>query len=197
MNSNRLSDPSTAPLPGERQLVRRAQSGDPDAFARLYDGYIDRIYRYVYFRVTHDQTAEDLSAQVFLKAWEKLEGYKPGKAPFLAWLYTIARNTVIDHYRTLKETVVLEETHIFQVDPSQAISERMDRATEISSLRAALQELTEEQQQVLSLKFIAGLNTAQVAHQMGKRPGAIRALQMRALQTLAKQLEEEKTDERL
>lgn len=197
MNFNHRADPSTDPLPGERQLVRRAQIGDPEAFARLYDGYVDRIYRYVYFRITHDQTAEDITAQVFLKAWENLNRYKHGETPFLGWLYTIARNSVIDHYRTRKETVPLEDTNIFQEDASEAITEQIDRASEVRTLRAALQALTEEQQQVLTLKFITGLNTAQVARQMGKRQGAIRALQMRALQALAKHLEEEKTDERL
>jgi RNA polymerase sigma-70 factor (ECF subfamily) len=196
VNSNYRANPSTDPLPGERHLVRRAQSGDTEAFARLYDGYVDRIYRYAYFRVPDDQTAEDITAQVFLKTWENLERYKAGKTPFLGWLYTIARNTVIDYYRTRKETVPLEYTNIFQEDPTEAIIEQIDLASEVRFLRMALQSLTEDQQQVLTLKFITGLNTAQVAQQMGKRLGAIRALQMRALQALAKYLEVEKTDER-
>jgi RNA polymerase sigma-70 factor (ECF subfamily) len=183
---NDLPDDS---LPGERQFVRRAQAGDAEAFARLYDSTVDRIYRYVYFRVTHDQTAEDITSQVFLKAWENLGRYKQGRTPFLGWLYTMARNAVIDHYRTRKAIVALEDAVVFQEDPSQTISEGIDRASEVRALRAAIQGLTEDQQQVLTLKFITGMNTSQVARQMGKGPGAIRALQMRALQALAKRLE--------
>ena len=197
MKTIQRADPPTDPLPGERQFVRRAQRGNTEAFARLYDGYVDRIYRYIYFRVSHTQTAEDITSQVFLKAWENLRRYNRGGTPFLAWLYTIARNAVIDHYRTHKETVPLEETTLFLENPGEAVEMHIDLAAEIQTLRTAMKELTEEQQQVLVLKFIAGMNTAQVARQMGKGQGAIRALQMRALQALAKHLEEEKNDERL
>ena len=96
------------PLEDEKCLVDLAKSGDGEAFGRLYEAYFDRVYRFIYFRVTDDQVAEDLSSQVFLKAWENLRRYHP-RGPFLAWLYAIARNTVIDSYRTRKQTVSLDE----------------------------------------------------------------------------------------
>jgi RNA polymerase sigma-70 factor (ECF subfamily) len=180
------------PLPDETALVGQAKSGNPDAFGQLYDAYVERVYRYIYFRVTDDQTTEDLTSQVFLKAWEHLDRYKPGGSPFIAWLYTIARNAVIDFYRTRKQTVPLEEVGALALE-EEALDDRMDRQFDILSLRTAMQQLTEEQQQVLILKFIAKLSTQEVANMLGKREGAVRALQMRALQTLAKHMEKEKT----
>lgn len=180
------------PAPDETVLVRKAKSGNAEAFGALYDAYVERVYRYIYFRVTDDQTTEDLTSQVFLKAWEHLDRYKPGGSPFIAWLYTIARNAVIDYYRTRKQTVPLEEVGALAVE-EEALDDRMERQFDVYILRTGLQQLTEEQQQVLTLKFMAKLTTEEVARIMGKREGAIRALQMRALQTLAKYMEKEET----
>jgi len=180
---------SETPLPDEKRLVQKAKSGDPDAFARLYDAYVDRIYRYIYFRVSDDSTTEDLTSQVFLKAWEYLDRYQSGSSPYLAWLYTIARNLVIDYYRTKKETVDLDDAiHLSSNEPSP--DEEVQSRFELQAMRDALQFLTDEQQQVLILRFIAGLSTENVASIMDKREGAIRALQMRALQSLSKYMME-------
>ena len=183
---------ATKPLPGESDLVYGAKSGNADAFAQLYDGYVDRVYRYIFFRVSDDLTAEDLTSQVFLKAWENLVRYEPRSSPFLAWLYTIARNTVIDHYRTSKQSVSLDEVTSLAGE-GDGLDDQIEQYFEAESLREALYELTDEQQQVLILKFIAGFTTEEVARQMDKREGAVRALQMRALQALAKRMKEDIT----
>lgn len=175
------------PLPGEASLVHRAKSGDSEAFAQLYDAYVARVYRYVYFRVTDDEAAEDLTSQVFLKAWENLDRYQTGSSPFVAWLYTIARNLVIDYYRTKKESVPLEDVHTLTSNETPV--EQVEANFDLQAMRDALQFLTEEQQQVLILKFIAGLPNENIAKVMNKREGAVRALQMRALQTMAKYME--------
>src|ERR1700755_29782 len=99
---------SLDPVTDELALVRRSQVGEQDAFARLYDAYVERIYRYIYFRVADQQVAEDITSQVFLKAWEKLSSYQSGSTPFIAWLYRIAHNAVIDSYRTKKVSIPLE-----------------------------------------------------------------------------------------
>lgn len=170
------------PVPEEASLILRAKSGDASAFGRLYDASLQRIYRYVFFRVTDAEVAEDLTSEVFLKAWENLHRYRPG-GPFVAWLYTIARNTVIDHYRTRKPSISLDQTVIKQ-DPG--LDEKVDLQFEVETLQRAMQHLTEEQQEVLTLRFIAEMDTDQIAERMHKSEGAIRALQMRALQALAK-----------
>jgi RNA polymerase sigma-70 factor (ECF subfamily) len=182
------------PLDGDLQrgLLKLAQAGDSEAFARLYDECVERIYRYIYFRVTDEQTAEDLTSQVFFKAWENLERCKSTGAPFIAWLYTIARNAVIDHYRTRKNTVALEEASSL-VSEGPAPDEEVEFHFETESLREALEELTPDQRQVVVLKFIAGMSTDEIADRLGKRAGAVRALQMRALQALAGIMQEERS----
>jgi RNA polymerase sigma-70 factor (ECF subfamily) len=168
--------------PDETSLIRRAQSGDAGAFGRLYDAGVDRIYRYIFFRVTDLEIAEDLTSEVFLKAWENLHRYRPG-GPFIAWLYTIARNTVIDHYRTRKQSVSLDET-VIKLDPH--LEEKVDLQDEVETLKRAMQHLTDQQREVLTLRFLVELDTGQIAGRMRKSEGAVRALQMRALQALAK-----------
>jgi len=178
------------PLTNERQLVLQAQAGNSEAFGQLYDAYMERIYRFVYFRVEDQQTAEDITSQVFLKAWSNLDRFQFSRTPYLAWLYTIAHNAVIDHYRTRKVTTALDDVQLSQPDHSEAVENDIDLTTEMQSVKTALQALTDDQQKVLTLKFIEGMSNNEIARQLGKREGAIRALQMRGLQALAKQLEE-------
>jgi RNA polymerase sigma-70 factor (ECF subfamily) len=171
----------------EALLVKKAVSGDSSAFAGLYEIYVDDVYRFIFHRVGHEQTAEDLTSQVFLKAWDKLGRYEIRGLPFGAWLFQIARNTVIDYYRTYKETLPLEHLNS---DPAVNVAKEVEKQLEGEWLRTVLQHLTEDQREVLVLKFINGLKTQEIAQVMGKRQGAIRALQMRALQALAEILGE-------
>jgi len=181
---------SRMPLTNERQLVLQAQAGNAEAFGQLYDAYMERIYRFVYFRVEDQQTAEDLTSQVFLRAWNNLDRFRLGGTPYLAWLYTIAHNAVIDHYRTRKVTTPLEDVRLSQPDYAEVVENDIDFAVEMSSIKSAMQTLTDDQQQVLTLKFIEGMSNDEIARHLGKREGAVRALQMRGLRALAKQLEE-------
>ncbi len=173
----------------ELELTQRAVSGDPDAFAALYDFYVEQIYRFILFRVGNEQTAEDLTSQVFLKAWNNLSSYQIRGLPFKAWLFRIARNSVIDYYRTYKETTPLEPSALTKPDPAAEVGDQVEQQLQAEELRLALQQLTEDQRQVLTLRFIEGLSTEEVANVMGKRQGAIRALQMRGLQALAEIIE--------
>lgn len=181
---------SNSDIDRQMELVLLAKGGDADAFGQLYEAYLDKIYRYIYFRVTDEQIAEDLISQVFTKAWENLSRYQPSGRPFIAWLYTIAHNTVIDHYRTRKDTVPIENTLSLASD-APSPHEQVELHFETDNLRTALQTLTPEQQQVVVLKFISGMSTDEIAGQLRKSAGAIRALQMRALQALAKQMQDE------
>ncbi|HEY2980441.1 MAG TPA: sigma-70 family RNA polymerase sigma factor [Anaerolineales bacterium] len=174
------------PVQDELELVYLSQQGDREMFARLYVAYTDRIFRYVYYRVTDRDLAQDITSHVFLKAWEKLGTYRAGQSPFTAWLYRIAHNAVIDYYRTYKVSIGLEEADAVVVSHADEVDERLDLQFKSHKLRAALGELTEEQQQVLILRFVSGLSTLQIAQQLGKRQGAVRALQLRGLKGLAK-----------
>jgi len=179
---SRLLNPAT----DELKLISLSQQGDAEAFARLYACYVGRITRYVYFRVTDHQLAEDITSRIFLKMLEKLDTYQVGQSQIGAWLYRIAHNAVIDHYRTKKTFISLEDVHQAEIRQEDGIEEKLDLQIKSEQLRAALQVLTEEQQRVLILKFIDGLSTREIARQLGKRQGAVRGLQMRALQRLAK-----------
>ncbi len=183
-------------LSGEREvesdLVQRARDGDNEAFGQLYERSVDRVYRYIYFRVTDDATAEDLTSKVFLKALEGLPRFQAGKSPFIAWLYTIAHNAVIDFYRTKKQNAPLDEiTSLPASDPLP--DEQYDSLFMARALRRSLQRLTETQRDVVTMKLIDGMNTEEIAAKLGKSAGAVRALQMRALQALAKILKDEES----
>jgi len=180
---------TTESITQEAWLVERAVSGDADAFAGLYEAYVDRVYRFIFFRVGESRLAEDLTSQTFLKAWEGLGRYQIRGLPFGAWLFRIARNKVIDNYRVSKETVSLEAALSTQPDPQGKVDEKVEGHLEVEQLRVALRRLTEDQRQVLTLKFIEGLSTREISQITGKQEGAIRALQMRGLQALASLLE--------
>jgi RNA polymerase sigma-70 factor (ECF subfamily) len=155
------------PEPDELRLVIRANAGDADAFGQVYDAYADRVYRYIFFPVTDEPTAEDLTSQVFLKAWESLPRYQPSDS-LMAWLYSIARNTVIDHYRTRKQTVSLDEVAtVLRHDAKR--DEHVDLEYEVQSLKTPMRGLTDEQREVLTWKFIAGLDTTAIARRTRKR----------------------------
>jgi len=181
--------PNSRPVSKEDQQVRAAAKGDEHAFASLYDTYLDSIYRFIYLRVEDQQTAEDITSKVFLRAWEKLGNYQFRGVPFRAWLFRIARNAVIDHYRTRKETAPLEVVINSRDDNFLPVSQQVSLRIEAQQVMECMLRLTEDQRNVLTLKLVHGLNTKEVAKTLGKRQGAVRALQMRGLQALAKIME--------
>jgi RNA polymerase sigma-70 factor (ECF subfamily) len=169
----------------ESVLVKRAMAGAADAFGELYKLYLDAIYRYVYYRTKDAHDAEDLTEQVFLKAWEALPKYKRRGNPFTSWLYRIAHNVVADYYRRKKPTIPmspLEENEWASEQPTSL--EQVIKAEEAAALAAAITQLPEEQQQVIVLRFIEGRKHAEVAHIIGKSEGACRVIQHRALVAL-------------
>ncbi len=174
------------PVTSELTLISLSQQGDRDAFASLYVTYFERIHRYIQFRVAEDELAEDITSHVFLKVWEKLDTYKPGSSPFVAWLYRIARNSVIDHYRTRKMAISLDEADPVELSHADDVDEKIDTQIQSQVLREALKELTYTQQEVLILKYVCGFSTVEIARRLDKQQGAIRALQMRGIQGLAR-----------
>ncbi|HWB71619.1 MAG TPA: sigma-70 family RNA polymerase sigma factor [Egibacteraceae bacterium] len=173
------------------EQVRRAQHGSAHAFAVLYDHYVDRIYAYVYHRVGHRQTAEDLVGDVFLRALRRITSFHWQGVDFGAWLMTIARNRVNDHYKSARFRLEASVEEVFDTattggpeDPEQAVLTG-DLARQVHE---ALSRLKGEQAEVLYLRFIQHLNVAETGAVMGKSEGAVKALQYRALKSLAKQI---------
>jgi RNA polymerase sigma-70 factor (ECF subfamily) len=179
-------------LAEERELALRATRHDGQAFAVLYDCYVSKIYHYVYYKVGIAPEAEDLTAQVFLKAWEAIESYEWRDHPFSAWLFRIARNLVVDYHRARRDMVPLDEpdqqgsltAHASQPHPEQALHNLLA----LDQVRNAILHLTEEQQEVVILRFLEGYSTAEVARIMSKREGAVRGLQFRGLSALREML---------
>ena len=153
------------------------------AFAELYNAYVDKIHRYIYYKVGNALDAEDLCEQVFLKAWEAIGRYKWCGYPFSSWLYKLAHNLVVDHYRTRREVLPLNELLATPLEPEEPDS-AMHAAVDAEALQHAMFQLTPEQQQVVSLKFIEGYSNMDIADLMNKKEGAVRALQYRALRGL-------------
>lgn len=160
--------------------MTRALSGDETAFGDLYEYYLDDIYHYIYYRVSCPHEAEDLSEAVFLRAWKALDENPPDEAAFRLWLYRIAHNAVVDHYRARKELVGLEAAANIP-DPVEGPEDAAADREKIAALRRAMQLLSEDHQQVLTCRFIAGLSHAETATIMARSEQAVRALQYRAL----------------
>jgi RNA polymerase sigma-70 factor (ECF subfamily) len=173
----------------EEQLIKKVQQGDKEAFGELYLIYLDRIYRYIFFRVNLDKaTAEDLSESVFIKAMQHIGTFTTEKGNFQAWLYRIAHNTVIDHYKSYKQTTSLQE-HTVSHDQIETLEEALDIKNQIENVTKAMKHLTDEQREVIILRFIEDLPPRQIALIVDKHEDAVRAIQYRALQTLRKQLQ--------
>jgi RNA polymerase sigma-70 factor (ECF subfamily) len=169
----------------EARLVELAISGDFDAFAALYSLHLNAIYRYIYFRTGDQQDAEDLTEQVFLKAWEALSNYRPVGRRFINWLYRISHNIVVDHHRRNKLIAddPLNETGLADNVQDLAL-ERIIQSEENAALAVAIKKLPEEYQQIIILRFIEGLGHADVARILEKSEVACRGMQYRALNSL-------------
>jgi RNA polymerase sigma-70 factor (ECF subfamily) len=173
-------------LKNEQNLVEGAIRHDPQAFGKLYELYFDRIYTYLYFKTMQRQEAEDLTERVFLKAWEAIGSFHWQGYPFSTWLYRIAHNQLIDHYRAQRELVPLEvaEGQVSSDDPWHAV----EQATLLAQVSAALKHLTPDQERVVRLRYFEGYSIGEIAGLLGKAPDAIRAMQHRALRSLQPRL---------
>ncbi|NLG95798.1 MAG: RNA polymerase sigma factor [Chloroflexi bacterium] len=174
----------------ESTLIRRAAAGDNAAFGEIYSRYLDAIYRFIFYRVGDNQDAEDLTETVFIKAWQALPDYKDVGLKFSSWLYRIAQNTIIDFHRK-RATDALSPLNTV-IDDEQALSDDpqipISQVEDASALAQAIKKLTDEQQQIIILRFIEGLSHAEIACIMDRSEGACRMLQNRALVALQQQL---------
>ena len=167
-------------------LARRAAAGDADAFGVLYDRYMDAVYRYVFYRVRNEAEAEDVTSDVFMRALRAIPKYEPRQA-FLAWLYRIARNAVIDRSRrrAARQQVSFEDA-LAHPNADQVVNpdEGLLAGSDASVVRRAMQQLTPLQQEILVLRYVEGYDTKTISKLVGKRDGTIRGIEFRALTTL-------------
>lgn len=170
--------------PNDTELVERVRAGDADSFGLLYDRYHVAVYRYVYYHVGHRQDAEDLSATVFERALQSLPHFRGGDCRFSTWLYRIAHNAIVDYHRLqrTRRSLSLEEANEYVGDGGTD----PDKALESLDLSDALAALPQEQRELLILRFVDGLGHDEVAKVLGKKEGACRVGQHRALCALAR-----------
>ena len=174
-----------------RPLVDAAQRGDRAALEELYLIHFDRIYSYLHVTVSNRHDAEDLTTQTFLKMLESIGKFRWGSAPFSAWLFRIAHNLAMDHFRATRR--VQPEEDVPEPEPDEATSAEAGALEAIGrrSMLDLIDDLSAEQQQVLTLKFVFGFSNGEAATILAKTEGAVKSLQHRALVTLHKKLEEQ------
>jgi RNA polymerase sigma-70 factor (ECF subfamily) len=175
--------------------VERAQQGDTEAFGLIYDRYVDTVFRYVYFRVGNRPLAEDITSDTFLRALKRISSFTWQGRDLGAWLVTIARNLVADHFKSGRYRLEVTTGDVLDADredrgpegsPESAV---VDHITNVALL-TAVKELNPEQQECIVLRFLQGFSVAETAQAMGKNEGAIKALQYRAVRALPKHLPE-------
>src|SRR5213082_3987034 len=172
-----------------RTLVARAQEGDRDALEELYLLHFDRIYSYLHMSVGNRHDAEDLTTQVFVKMLESIAKFRWRSAPFSAWLFRIAHNLAMDHFRANRRWQPEEE--VPEPDPGEGSAAEEEALESIGrrSMLELIENLSHEQQQVLTLKFVFNFSNGEAATILDKTEGAIKSLQHRALASLQRQLE--------
>ena len=170
-------------------LVKRAQDGDGEAFGRLYDTYMDTVYRYIYYRVSNRALAEDLTSETFLRALRRISTFTWQGRDFGAWLVTIARNLVADHFKSSRHRLEVPTGEMLDSDQTEPSPEESVLAyLSNRALLDAVKQLNSQQQECVTLRFLHGLSVAETALIMGKNDGAIKTLQYRAIRTLARLL---------
>ncbi|MGH3683079.1 MAG: ECF subfamily RNA polymerase sigma factor, BldN family, partial [Natronosporangium sp.] len=186
------------PAPGDAAaevwaLVERAQAGETEAFGLIYDRYMETVFRFIYFRVGNRQLAEDLTSDTFLRALKRIGSFTWQGRDLGAWLVTIARNLVADHFKSGRYRLEITTGDVLDADkedrgpegtPETAVVDHITNVT----LLTAVKQLNPEQQECIVLRFLQGFSVAETAQAMGKNEGAIKALQYRAVRALARLL---------
>lgn len=173
-------------------LVLETQKGNTKAFGELYDIYFPQIYKYVYYKVSEEHV-EDLVGTIFIKAWTKIKRYRKAAFPFSSWLFRIASNTVIDHYRTNKDFYELEERI---ADDNEALHPENMTEKNLNSQRVhrALRKITPKYREVILLRFMNNLSNKEAANILKTNENNVRTLQFRALKKLRIVLDEQERE---
>ena len=184
-------------IDGEEQLIRSAVGGDSSAFGSLYDRYQPAIYRFIVVKVGGREEAEDITHHVFLSAWAKVRTYKHRGHPFSSWLYQIARNMVIDHYRSKKDDMSLDK-----IDPESSVipavaQSDLSTKLQLEKVHIAIKELKQDYQDVIILRFVEDLPLKETAAILKKSEGAVKLAQHRAIKELKKKLGDESKDDEI
>ena len=171
-------------LEEEKKHIKQAKRGNKEAFGLLYDHYLPKIYRFIFLKTSNRAEAEDLAHEVFLNAWQSMYRYKDEGFPFSSWLYQIAKNAVIDFYRTSKKNIQLEAVNEEFVKIDATYAENLETAMVLEKLQKNIRVLKPDYQDVLIMRFIEDMSHEEIAAILHKSEGAIRLIQHRALKEL-------------
>ena len=182
-------------LDGEENLIELAVGGDSSAFGSLYDHYQAMIYRFVVIKVGSREEAEDITHQVFLSAWQKIGAYKHRGYPFSSWLYRIARNQIVDHYRAKRTEVSIDKIDPELFAATERSSADLAQKFRIENVQRAIAALKPDYQDVIIMRFVEDVSLKEAAAALKKSEGAIKLIQHRAIKELKKALGDETTNE--
>ena len=175
------------------QAVGKAQKGDAASFAVLYEHYYDKIFRYVSFKSGNPLEAEDITAEVFVKMIESIHTFRWKGYQFSSWLFRIAHNLVMDHFRKRgrRPVVALDDVPAIATGYTPDLDHQVDVNMSMESVRVAMKDLTDLQREIISLRFAGGLSVAETARAVGKKDNAVKALQHAGLKKLRTSLSSE------
>lgn len=179
--------------PDESNLIARAKA-DEEAFGELYERYVERIHRYIFYRTGSDADAEDLTAKAFMKAWEHMGAYDDRGLPFSAWLYRIAHNLVANWHRdrSRRQIISLEDLGQWQIS-DDGPELRAAMAEDKAMLERAISRLPSDRQELLALKFVDRLSNSEIGAIMGRSEGAVKSLYHRTLLSLREEIAPDET----
>lgn len=164
-------------------VIKRAQAGDEGALTTLYEHYKPEVYRFLYYRTGNRHTAEDLTTEVFIRVLNNLSQYRQRKVPFRAWLFQITRNLMIDHSRKMKVRNHVELNEKIFANNNHP-EERIERVLTEEFLLQALNRLTDDQCDVIVLRFVSEMPIREVANSLNKSESSVKMLQARGLESL-------------
>lgn len=166
----------------ESKIIRRCQSGQLEEFGKLYDAYVKKIYNFIYYRTHHQETAEDLTSQTFTRALESISRFDPGKGGLSAWLYRIARNLVIDHYRTFRPTVDIE--NVWDLSADSDLPRDIDTRDQLAKISDYLKTIDKQARDIVLMRVWDGLSYQEIAEIVGKSQAACKMTFSRTMQKL-------------
>lgn len=170
----------------DRLYAEKCQAGDTEAFGVLYDRYIEKIYRFIYYKIFSKETAEDLTSDVFTKAFQKIHSFDAGKGTFSAWLYRIARNTIIDHYRTRKADLPIDD--VFDVAFDERTVEQKDAIMALEKVSKYLHTLNPKQREIITLRIWEELSYREIAEIVGGTEDSVKMAFSRSIRDVREKL---------
>jgi len=166
----------------EQQIISQCQQGQLESFGSLYDSYIKKIYNFIYYKTHHQQTAEDLTSQTFLKALAKINQFDIAKGHFSTWLYQIARNTVIDHYRTSRSEIDIQD--VWDLSSDTDIAKDAEIKDQLETVEKYLNQLDSNQREIIILRVWEQMSYKEIAEIVGKSEAGCKMMFLRSIEKL-------------